>query len=191
MTRGICSALTVGRSQWGTFMKVLFSPFGRSGRISFWLMTFIIGPLLYQLPIIVLVLADARDVDVLRKVQDAMRLVILTLLASPKVPSISGAAILACILFAYYAVIACWIRRLHDLGNSGWWLLFYLSPFVMIYPLGKLQALGWSEALPSFLLGDTGLHVLLAIGVLFQFVMVAYLGFRKGDEGANRFGPAR
>ena len=32
------------------------------------------------------------------------------------------------ILFVYIASIALGVRRLHDRGRSGWWLMFYASP---------------------------------------------------------------
>lgn len=46
------------------------------------------------------------------------------------------------------------IRRLHDYGSSGWWMVLYLVPIA-------------------------------------NFVLFLTLLFKRGDEGANRFGPPR
>ncbi|WP_293407667.1 DUF805 domain-containing protein [Phenylobacterium sp.] len=66
------------------------------------------------------------------------------------------------------------IRRLHDFGRSGWWLLPVLLMPVCL-PLVALQ-LG--------LLGDT-----LLVTLALYLAAYIWMGVRKGDAGDNRFGP--
>jgi len=55
------------------------------------------------------------------------------------------------------------VRRLHDCGLSGHWL--WVTPFIFIPYLG----------------------ILLAIALM---IFLFIIQFRKGDEGANRYGPS-
>ena len=58
-----------------------------------------------------------------------------------------GIFVLLVVLAAHPALVSVYVRRLHDLGHSGWW----------------------------FLLGG--------------FVLVVYLGFFRGHEMENQYGP--
>ncbi len=76
------------------------------------------------------------------------------------------------VLISGFAVGA---KRLHDRNRSAWWLvLFYLGP-------GLLQALG--EAM-----GDIGV-ILLVVSVGISIWALVELGFLRGTQGPNRFGP--
>lgn len=35
-----------------------------------------------------------------------------------------------CVLIIFIATLTCKIRRLHDTGKSGWWILFSLGPYL-------------------------------------------------------------
>ena len=61
------------------------------------------------------------------------------------------------------------VRRLHDTGRSGWWiLLFYAVPMV---------------------LNATGSPILSVVSLAISVWMFVELGCLKGTAGPNRFGP--
>jgi len=68
-------------------------------------------------------------------------------------------------LFVWVAVL-----RLHDIGYKGWWILLLAT---MVYVLGTL-----SKFVPY---ANSVTHIL-------TYSALAYLFFKKGDEGENRFG---
>lgn len=75
------------------------------------------------------------------------------------------------------------IRRVHDRGRSGWWILpFSVGPYLLMGAAhlltDALGAAGVLLALPLYLGG-----LALALWAWIE------LGFRRGTRGANRFGP--
>lgn len=67
------------------------------------------------------------------------------------------------------------IRRLHDVGRSGWW-----AAAAIVAPIPPSIAL-------FYLAGeDVGLGVGLALGL----ALIVLIGALPGDPGENRFGPA-
>jgi uncharacterized membrane protein YhaH (DUF805 family) len=94
-----------------------------------------------------------------------------------------GLAPLLLLVPVVVAAIYVGIRRLHDRGRSGWWILpFSVGPYLLV-ATGRLLAEtlgapGFLIALPLTLGG-----VALAIWGWLE------LGFFRGARGANRFGP--
>ena len=77
-------------------------------------------------------------------------------------------------LFAWGSLIpllAVAIRRLHDIGRSGWWILLGLSSLCLLIP-------------PSLLGAWRGVLWLPVIALLALVVMLLW----RGEEGINRFG---
>jgi uncharacterized membrane protein YhaH (DUF805 family) len=94
-----------------------------------------------------------------------------------------GLAPLLLIVPIVMAAIYVGIRRLHDHGRSGWWLLpFSVGPYLLLVAAhllaDALGALGVLLALPLSLGG-----LVLAVWAWIE------LGFKRGARGANRFGP--
>ena len=94
-----------------------------------------------------------------------------------------GAAPLLLIVPIVTAAIYVAIRRLHDRGRSGWWILpFSIGPYSLLGAAHLLaDASGASGTLLALPLSLGG--VALAIWAWIE------LGFRRGTRGANRFGP--
>jgi len=93
------------------------------------------------------------------------------------------------------------IRRLHDIGKSGWWVLFFtLVPFIALsiffLSIGISSSIIPTEGISETeeqhkLLGDSFFVIgLLAISILPVVVIVGLVWFsNKGDEGDNLYGP--
>lgn len=90
------------------------------------------------------------------------------------------------ILYVYVASIALGVRRLHDRGRSGWWLVFYTSPLVFsCVLLARTGGLPGEPSSPVFI--TTGVVML----ATFAFYVWGFIdiGLRKGLSGPNRYGP--
>jgi len=72
-------------------------------------------------------------------------------------------------------LLLAWIRRLHDLGATGW-----IAPLVNI----ALGIIGWLEAGVLSPGGEEG-----AIQGLLSIVALVVMGLLPGQRHANRFGP--
>lgn len=84
--------------------------------------------------------------------------------------------ILAISLPAAWAIVSVTVKRLHDRGKSGWWLLlFYLVPAI-IAKVGETA-------------GPAGI-ILIAIALCIWLWGIVEIGFRKGTVDANKFGPS-
>ncbi|MFM2409604.1 MAG: hypothetical protein RL481_432 [Pseudomonadota bacterium] len=64
------------------------------------------------------------------------------------------------------------VRRLHDTGRSGWWLLFLYAPY-----------LGFVVAGPN-LIAQAAASAALLVGAIMLLVLLAM----AGEQGANRYG---
>jgi uncharacterized membrane protein YhaH (DUF805 family) len=94
-----------------------------------------------------------------------------------------GLAPLLLIVPIVTAAIYVGIRRLHDRGRSGWWIL----PF----SVGPYSLLGAAH-LVSDAFGAAGILLALPLslgGLVLAIWAWIELGFRRGTRGANRFGP--
>jgi uncharacterized membrane protein YhaH (DUF805 family) len=76
-------------------------------------------------------------------------------------------------------VLSLFVRRLHDRGKSGWWLLVMYLPALLFSALGTVA----SASAP-----DAG-AALRALGLPFSIWMFVELGCLRGTRGPNRYGP--
>ena len=82
------------------------------------------------------------------------------------------------ILVVFVATYALSVKRLHDRGMSGWWAL------VFIFLPGVFDR--WSDRLTE----ETPLWwVLVLIGSVLTIWGLIELGFRRGTDGENNYGP--
>jgi uncharacterized membrane protein YhaH (DUF805 family) len=82
-------------------------------------------------------------------------------------------------LLYIWLVVSVSIRRLHDLGKSAWWTLILVVAPILSFSLG---------AIPFFSPNVSAGFKLLS-GVM-ALVTAVWLGFTKGEQEDNRFGPA-
>ncbi len=93
-----------------------------------------------------------------------------------------GAAVLVVFGLAVFVVtLAVSVRRLHDLDHSGWWLFGYLalSSLLSVPRFGIMGPLHRMESV----------SILDLIGSVVGIAFLIYLGFIRGTDGPNRYGP--
>jgi uncharacterized membrane protein YhaH (DUF805 family) len=98
----------------------------------------------------------------------------------------SPAGVIITVVFTTYLIAAtsCAVRRLHDRGRNGWWLLpMTFGPLLAAALADELlrihdAAAGWS---------GLALSVIALLGNLWVWVEI---GFKRGPLGANSFGPS-
>ncbi|MCA3247250.1 MAG: DUF805 domain-containing protein [Azospirillum sp.] len=98
-------------------------------------------------------------------------------LGSPSAPGIAAIGIYAIsipFVFAGLSVQAI-VRRLHDVGRSGWWALILIPPQVLAAYLFLVRS-----GVPLWTIGVVG-----SLG----WVWLLWFLVRPGDAGPNRFGP--
>jgi len=161
----------------------LFSPFGRVSRLEMWVKFF--------LPLLVLnMIASILD----------------TALAAGGLPLAPFGSLLS--LFYFWPGFAVPIKRFHDRGMTGWWVVIFLvlslvTVFLIIF--GAMSAVGaerlmelmaaaetdptatteLGNAVLSSMIAKVGLAGVVTIGIV-QFVILFVLA---GERGDNRFGP--
>jgi uncharacterized membrane protein YhaH (DUF805 family) len=82
------------------------------------------------------------------------------------------------ILFVFVSIYALAVKRVHDRGRSGWWVLvFIFVPGVLDRITDRL-----TEESPLW-------WVLVLIGSALTIWGLIELGFRRGTEGTNDYGP--
>tara|TARA_R110002167_G_scaffold9750_5_gene45138 strand:+ start:162 stop:614 length:453 start_codon:yes stop_codon:yes gene_type:complete len=110
----------------------------------------------------------------------------LSLLISP-LPRWTALIGLAPTLFAYVATIALGVRRLHDRGRSGWWLLGYSWPLAFAgVQISRAGGIPGDPASPVF--------IAICMALLAAFILAVWgwidIGLLKGLPAPNRYGPA-
>ena len=161
----------------GSYMNFLFNPNGRVSRKDIWIKFFLVSAL-------VNIVAGALDL--------AMGFVVVEWFG------------LAVSLFYFWPSIAVPVKRFHDRGMTGWWVLFgyigmtaglliMLSPILPsmidaletggVWDEGALQVAFSTGSNLAFLI----VGMLIIFGVLLFFFIVNYC--LPGHEGVNKYGP--
>ena len=90
-------------------------------------------------------------------------------------------------LFTFVSGIFVAIKRLHDRGKTGWWLLlFYIAPSVLLV----LGGIFWLVAAAGDVAGMGSVGTLfLVAGVAISIWAFVELGCLRGTIGPNQYGP--
>ena len=85
------------------------------------------------------------------------------------------------VLAAFIPMMACAVRRLHDTGKSGWWLLLIFVPVIVLlvfsdHPMANRQ------------LQDFLQYPIVVAPIVGGAILTVFL-FLNGNRGANRHGP--
>jgi uncharacterized membrane protein YhaH (DUF805 family) len=139
----------------GAFFKSLFTAQGRNSRGQFWVVTFVLWITL------------AAGGFFVASTGESLFTVLMVLLWTP--------VFIGCVVAGTFNAV----KRLHDLGRSGWWLLAALGIYAAVAVVAEIAGQG----------GEGGQ----AFGALLRLLgAVAYLavfGGVPGQRGLNRFGP--
>lgn len=139
-------------------LRFLFSPIGRVSRRDYWLR--------WLLPTWV--------ASIIASIADA---------AAGTAPLVSAALTLA----TFWPNMAITIKRYHDRGMSGWWVLWSIlivcgAGFLI---LSAVETLKYGNLIGAWIGAWIGLYV--GVFALIAFTLIVY--FLPGQRGANRFGP--
>jgi uncharacterized membrane protein YhaH (DUF805 family) len=136
------------------FWSTLLSARGRNNRARYWQ---VIGLCWFGLVVCGLILAASESAGVVVEI-------------------LVGVVAVLAILVLCVAGVLNTIKRLHDLGRSGWWLLLVIG---LDLPLALI-----ADGPP-----DSGLQVIGALlQALYSLALLAAFGAWPGQRGANRFG---
>lgn len=149
-------------------LKFLCNPYGRISRFSY------IVKFMFPLN---LALAIARVSDAMRTVNTKGELSALGLIAGP--------AVYFVLLIFAWPVVAVSIRRLHDLGHSGYWVLMPLICLAVLFLDGSLL-FNTPEEIRDMFYGDAKYTFLAAIVPVGIFLV--YMNAGPGEEGDNIYG---
>jgi len=93
------------------------------------------------------------------------------------------------VLAAALPSLSVTVRRLHDSGQTGWWVFFAVLAKVL-FAAGVTAVLLEQPLTPWERMGTVYVVVPLALIAAFGVVLIALL-LRPSDEGNNRYGPNR
>lgn len=88
-------------------------------------------------------------------------------------------------LAATVLTLSAAVRRLHDSGRPGMWMVPFFAVTTLITLLALIALFSGAWAL-AFLVGYLGGFIQLIVGLVVLFFLV-----RRGDAGPNRYGPPR
>ena len=71
------------------------------------------------------------------------------------------------------------VRRLHDIGRSGWWILGFYGIIAGLFAVG----FGLAEVV-----GEAAVGIVVVIGSFATLIVAIIWLVRKGDDGPNRYG---
>ena len=94
-----------------------------------------------------------------------------------------GTSILGTIYFLVFLTpsLAVGVRRLHDMGRSGWWMLLYTGIVLQQLASGvKVSGRGVS--------GEAVVAIVFVVAAVCAVVLIVFM-VRKSQPGRNRYGP--
>ncbi len=158
-------------------LRILFSCHGRMGRSTMW----IIVPVSLVLAALGAVVWYSQFTDLKSAIEDLGWEALLPTLLDPLPHLIATVAILALFLLWWHIARALMVKRLHDRGRKGTWLILLVAAVIGLLALPLMPEL----AEPAQFV-EGGL-VALALGVIVAFARELF--WMKGTEGENRYGP--
>lgn len=160
------------------FARAYLLPMGRISRWEFWLMGLIIAGLAW-LPILKLqsmIVAGAAPTGTVTN-------------PAADVQTFMGLYAIYVIGGTYLYVVAT-VNRLHDLGKSGWRILFPFAPWIALIYLFGASIAGRIDLLPDRQTMTIVFYVLMGIGLLSTVLLFIECAFWRGDTWANKYGRA-
>ena len=153
---------------------------GRSRRMEFWmwvLFQFIIG---FAFLVVMMIVGGAAAMSGDPTQMMAMGGIVLVLYL-----------LLALMGLAFFIPnLAVTVRRLHDTDRSGWWIMLYWGPYLLILVAGFVAGAGMSAGNPDIGGMAGGLIGLVAmLGWFVGCIVLLVFMFLEGTRGPNQYGP--
>ncbi|MEM9739516.1 MAG: DUF805 domain-containing protein [Pseudomonadota bacterium] len=149
----------------GSVFNYLFNPNGRISRSSYWLQ--------FILPYIGISVAAS----------------VIDMIITPDLAAAGGGIVGTIVaLFYFWPSIAIPVKRFHDRGMTGWWVLFFalmLIAAIAVAAIGFAALGGLDENPAGIAVGAVGIIAALVVGI-WQLVI---LGFLPGQKMPNQYGP--
>jgi uncharacterized membrane protein YhaH (DUF805 family) len=106
--------------------------------------------------------------------------------------AVGGVLIILYLLYALLGLVflvpnlAVTIRRLHDTDRSGWWIMLFWGPYLLMIANSMIMGAKVASGGDTTMDGPVGLVLMLAflVGAL---VLLVYMS-REGTRGPNRYG---
>jgi uncharacterized membrane protein YhaH (DUF805 family) len=160
---------------WAWLAWLLFSFQGRTQRLYWWLTSLVVGAVAGMISSTVKSVAQSFGLGFI----------------DPETHAFEPAVLLS-VLLSVIGVLNVWInyaltaKRLHDRNRSGWWLLAPTVTLVMAIAFAFVTlSLPEGQREPSNTIGIIFVFATVAIGVW----LFLEIGFLRGTQGPNRFGP--
>lgn len=114
-------------------------------------------------------------------------MVVIVFMAQPAASDLLSGSLFAAFVSLMLLNVFATIRRLHDLGRSGWWAGIFFVPFpVMFGPLLVLEDPGRIYLHDAYL---PTLAVLILVCGFFGMRPNMDTVYKRGESGPNRYGP--
>lgn len=85
--------------------------------------------------------------------------------------------------------LAVTVRRLHDSNRSGWWILLFWGPYLMILFSLVMVGAGAVAASKGGAMAGGILYVLSALAFVVGSLVLLVFMFLEGTQGPNHYGP--
>lgn len=91
---------------------------------------------------------------------------------------------------ALYVYVVASINRLHDIEKSGWNVLWLFLPYLAIAAFMFATAMHWVDGNAVMPMAKPALGILYVVSCIAALILFVPCAFFRGDEWANRYGPA-
>lgn len=153
---------------------------GRSRRMEFWMWTLFQVLLAFAVMVVLLMLVGGAAMS-----GDPTQLM-----------AVGGAALVLYLLYLLAALIffipnlAVTVRRLHDTNRSGWWVMLFWGPYLLMIVASVILSASATSGVPAegTLMAGGLVSLVSMLALLVGSLVLLVFMFLEGTRGPNRFG---